>query len=36
MSPITPLIEQGNLDRDERIVLFNTGSGLKDLEVFSD
>lgn len=26
------LIEQGNIGRDERIVLFNTGSGLKYLE----
>ncbi|MEP1060408.1 threonine synthase [Stenomitos frigidus AS-A4] len=33
---ITHLIEQEKLDRDERIVLFNTGSGLKYLEAFSD
>lgn len=33
---LTQLIEQGKLDRDERIVLFNTGSGLKYLEAFSD
>lgn len=30
------LIEQNKIDRDERIVLFNTGSGLKYLEAFSD
>lgn len=29
------LINQGKVDRDERIVLFNTGSGLKYLEAFS-
>lgn len=29
------LIDQGKVDRDERIVLFNTGSGLKYLEAFS-
>ncbi len=29
------LIDEGKVDRDERVVLFNTGSGLKYLEAFS-
>jgi hypothetical protein len=28
------LIKRGEIDKDERIVLFNTGTGVKYLEVF--
>src|SRR5262249_20959439 len=30
------LLEQGKVDREERVVLFNTGSGLKYLELWQD
>jgi threonine synthase len=30
------LLERGDVNRDERIVLFNTGTGVKYLEVFQD
>jgi threonine synthase len=29
------MIENGDVDKDERVVIFNTGSGLKYLECFS-
>jgi len=29
------LVEMGQVDRDERVVIFNTGSGLKYVDLFS-
>ena len=34
LSALKQLIERGEVSRDERVVLFNTGSGLKYLEAF--
>jgi threonine synthase len=30
------LIDRGEVSRDERVVLFNTGAGIKYIEAFSD
>jgi len=29
-------MERGEVQRDERVVLFNTGAGIKYIEAFSD
>src|SRR5690606_14014697 len=36
LSGLRQLVEQGWVDRDERVVLFNTGSGFKYLDVLQD
>jgi threonine synthase len=35
ISALRKMVEQGHVDRDERIVLFNTGSGLKYTDLFT-
>jgi threonine synthase len=34
LSALKKLLESGEVEKDERIVLFNTGSGIKYLEAF--
>jgi threonine synthase len=36
LAGLRQLVAQGRVDREERVVLFNTGSGLKYLEVFAN
>ncbi|MFL6529834.1 MAG: pyridoxal-phosphate dependent enzyme, partial [Chthoniobacterales bacterium] len=33
---LQPLLDQGKITRDERIVIFNTGSGIKYLDCYED
>jgi threonine synthase len=35
ISALRKMVEQGNIDRDERVLLFNTGSGLKYTDLFT-
>ena len=35
ISALRKMVEQGHVDRDERVVLFNTGSGLKYTDLFT-
>jgi len=35
ISALRKMVEQGNIDRDERVLLFNTGSGLKYKDLFT-
>jgi len=35
LSALRHLVEEGSVDKSERVVLFNTGSGLKYTELFS-
>jgi threonine synthase len=34
LAALRRMVEEGGVDRDERVVLFNTGSGLKYTELF--
>ena len=34
LAALTKMVEEGNVDRDERVVLFNTGTGLKNTDLF--
>ena len=36
LAGLRQLVEQGWVDREERVVVFNTGSGLKYLDVLRD
>ena len=35
ISALRKMVDQGNIDRDERVLLFNTGSGLKYTDLFT-
>jgi len=35
LAGLKQLLEEGNIDRDEKILLYNTGSGIKYTEVYS-
>jgi threonine synthase len=35
ISALRKMVEQGHVERDERVVLFNTGSGLKYTDLFT-
>ena len=35
VSALRKMVEEGRVDRDERVVLFNTGSGLKYTDLFT-
>jgi threonine synthase len=35
LEPLGKMVEAGEVDRDERVVLFNTGSGLKYADLFT-
>ena len=34
LAALTKMVEEGNVDRNERVVLFNTGTGLKNTDLF--
>ena len=34
LAALNKMVERGNVDRDERVVLFNTGTGLKNTDLF--